>query len=228
MANTPSGLIWDDRFILYEKSDVRWLRELGQLKASDKVFLRVNRIPLFHGTCVRALETALAGGNEIQKVWKAQFNSLDGAYFTTDFEIANFYARESCENTNLPGAPVILLIDPIFDLYPDEDWVCCFHTNHAPIDRYGEFYDHLVSDFRGPIRHPIDLKNGEYSLNQHYRDRYHMLNPIHGINWLDGLEFSGNLRQQEWLHDNQILGVIDPTTRNFVDRYPVRTNVFSW
>lgn len=189
-----------DRFIEFEDSDLPWLRALGVVPSNTGV--------LYHGTIHRTLEQIRSGSDEIVPVYTDQDVSLGGTYMARDYDIAEAMGRIAAREKGEKEF-VVLTVRPIYDLYPDEDWVAAWYRRDFPREQYRAFFDDLFKGYHGTQ----DVPDADNSLPEHYRRRYDELNVQHGITWQDAIVWSGNVRQVEPLAIEQIVRIVDVIPR---------------
>lgn len=160
----------------------------------------------YHGTSKYALDQIQSDTNTIRPVYIDSNVSLGGAYFTTRKEIAKSAAITAARAHN--STPVILTIQPKYELLPDEDWVVPaaerphredfdYGSDTYKSERYQGFFDDLFSEYMGD----------GHSLSDEYARRYHELNDFHNITYQDSLKYTGSVRQEKPLSADQIIDV---------------------
>ena len=106
------------------------------------------------------------------------------------------------------STPVILLINPIYPLFPDEDWVVeatehpkkedfNWTTEQYKSKRYRDFFEDLFSEYIGE----------GHSLSDEYARRYDELNSKYKITYKDSLRYIYSVRQAEHIAPSQIINV---------------------
>ncbi len=155
---------------------------------------------LYHGTSLSVLRAIQAGRKFTKPVFAESNVSMGGAYLTSIRHLAEAHALLA--GGKHQAEPVILRIDPVFALLPDEDWVV----------RASETLDEIQIRRAGLTRFMADLFGGYmgdgHSLSDHYKARYKVLNARHGITWERSLKYIQSVRQAERLTKAQILEII--------------------
>ena len=156
--------------------------------------------PLYHGTSKAVLQAIETGQPFVKPVFAESNVSLGGAYFTSTRYMAEAHA---CLAAGMHSSdPVILMVDPTFDLLPDEDFVV----------HVAEKLDESEIKKAGLTKFMADLFIGYpgdgHSLSDHYKARYDDLNARHGITWKHSLKWINSVRQADGVTADQILEVI--------------------
>jgi hypothetical protein len=117
--------------------------------------------------------------------------SFGGSYLAVEAERAQFYAM-------MHERWVVLLIEPLFPLGPDEDWVTFGDVRADPLDtRYTRFFSDLAD-----LSSDFGLR-----ITDSYRKCYDHLNTKHSITWRTSFEWLGTARQPCKIFQEQIIEV---------------------
>lgn len=185
--------------------DFRRLQELAGI-TNGRYLNEAPMPPFYHGTSKKALELIRQNSREVQRVYTDSNVSLGGAYLTTRLGIAQVAAKRAASAHG--SEPVVIEVEPIFELLPDEDWVVEAAENPRDEDfdhgteewlddRYAGFFDELFSVYDGN------------SLSDAYARHYDMLNDEYMIEAEDSLKYIGSVRQQEPLAPQQVKAIVD-------------------
>ncbi len=163
----------------------------------------MNQGTFYHGTSKNAL-CRMNDKRTVIPVYTLANISLGGCYLTRDRSIAEVAARNAALVHN--SFPTVIIVDPIFELLPDEDWVV--PLIERPLDEDFDFKaeaykDHRLQSFVDDLMTEY-LGNG-HSISDEYARRYQQLNALHQITYQDSLRYTENVRQKQILTVEQII-----------------------
>lgn len=178
--------------------------KIGRLTNDDRSILQECGVQFFHGTTEDIIASVQSGRlDSTDPAWGG--HAMGGLYLTTNRVFAEFAAVSAARLRNQSGGAVVVEVQPIKPLLPDEDWPACLREQEPEDQEYRDFMGDLLQDYQGDVStHLHDWKN---SLSKHYASRYQQINEAHGITWLDSVRWSKSVRQQELLALEQIVQV---------------------
>ena len=175
---------------------------------------------LYHGTSLHCLRCIITGDGDALPTYDGELQSLGGTYLADTPSRASVGAYERTRTFPEEGKEVVIVLKPMFELFPDEDWVSVYRTRSFQTvlaeGGHGEvvpFFNDLLADYPGDVWNVED----PISLVTHYLSRFDDLNHKHAITGNVSLGCYGTARQKERLTPEQVIAAFDWRAREVID-----------